>query len=270
MRFETNEGLQRYIHEINKYPQLSTEEEFRLGRKIQASIGAAIKKVSINRDGSEKVTMVKPDPTDMESVHALVNANLKFVIKMANKFIGQNVAVEDLISSGNIGMIEAAKRYNPDASPVRFITYASRWLQKYLNNELDENSKIVRIPKNQSYDLYKRRKAGEEVNTRTVEIDKPITSDSENTIGDIMLKRDAEAHESIEQDSNNYIVTMLMKNLNAEETQVVQLRYGFGGEETMTNKEISETLNLPIQVVGRAMKSARFKMREAKEKLALI
>lgn len=269
-RFETNDGLQQYIHEINMYPQLTNEEEYELGMRIQASIGEPVEKIVTTKTGTKKTVMVKPDPKDMAAVHRLVMANLKFVISMANKFIGQNVPIEDLISSGNIGMIEAAKRYNPAENKVRFITYAQRWLQKYLNNELDENSKVVRIPKNQSYDLYKKRKAGEEVNTRTVEIDKPVTSDSENTIGDILLKTQAEADVMMDNDSTNAKVTLMMKSLNDDELKVINLRFGFNGDDEMSNKEIAEALNMPIPVVGRNMRNARVKMKSMKEKMELI
>lgn len=262
MRFESSDLLQKYIHEINMYPQLTKEEEFELGRRIQASIGQPTEKLIRG-----KMKMVKPEPTDQDAINKLVMANLKFVIKMANRHIGQGVPLLDLINAGNIGMIEAAKRYDPDQKPVRFITYANRWLQKALNGEHDDNGNLVRIPKNQSYDNYKKRKAGEDVNTRPVEIDKPITSDSENTIGDIVLKGNAEAYEQMDTDNNSYQVNVLMSFLTEEEQNVVKLRYGFSGEEDKTNQEIAEELGLTLPQVGRAMRSARAKMKNVNKNL---
>lgn len=262
MRFETSDNLQTYIHEINKYAQLSKNEEYELGRKIQASIGEPIDKMVRG-----KLVKINPEPADMDSVHRLVQANLKFVITMANKFIGQNVPISDLINAGNIGMIEAAKRYDPDKFPVRFITYAARWLQKALNGEVDDHSKIVRIPKNQSYDLYKKRKAGEEVNTRTIELDKPISNDSDNSIGDILLRTDAEANIRMEEDDARFKVNVLMSVLTEDEAQVVKLRYGFTEDEALSNQEIADRLGMPIQQVGRTMRMARTKMRELKSQI---
>jgi len=261
MKFETSDILQTYHHEIGKYRQLTKEEEFELGRKIQASIGEPTEKIVRGRR-----VMVRPDPADMQSVYELVQANLKFVVQQANRFIGQNVPVADLIMSGNIGMIEAAKRFDPTKG-VRFITFAARYLQKYLNGEVDDHSKIVRIPKNQSYEIYKKRKAGEEVNTRTVEIDKPISSDSDNTVGDIMLRTEAEIIEQMDMEADRYKVNVMMSVLTEQEATIVKLRYGFTGEEDMSNKEIAEKLDLPIQVVGRAMRSAYNKMREKNAQL---
>lgn len=256
MKFESSDLLQKYIHEINMYPQLSKEEEFDLGRQIQASIGQPYEK-----EVRGKMKMVNPEPTAQAAINRLVMANLKFVIKLANRHIGQGVPLLDLINAGNIGMIEAAKRYDPDQKPVRFITYAARWLQKALNGEHDDHGTIVRIPKNQAYDNYKKRKAGDEVNTRTIEIDKPVTSDSENTIGDIILRANAEAYTQIESDNNDYRVSVLMSVLNEEEQQVVKLRFGFTGEDDMTNQQIADELGLTLPQVGRAMKSARAKMK---------
>jgi RNA polymerase primary sigma factor len=260
MRFETNDVLQMYHHDIDKFSQLTKEEEFELAKKIQASIGP---ETQVMKKG--RLVTVRPDPTDLESLHMLVNANLKFVVKQANRFIGQNVPISDLISAGNAGMIEAAKRYAPHKNPkhdVKFITFAARYLQKFLNGEVDETSKIVRIPKNQSYDIYKRRKAGEEVNTRTVEIDKPVNSDSDNTVGDIMLRTQADVLDQLDAADDRFKVNVMMSVLTEKELEIVKLRYGFTGEDDMKNKEIADTLEIPVSEVGRAMRMAYKKMRE--------
>jgi RNA polymerase primary sigma factor len=255
MRFETTENLQIYHHEINKYSQLTKEEEFELATRIQNSIGPSTTKVVKGRT----VTVI-PEPTDTEALHQLVQANLKFVVQQANRFIGQNVPIADLIMAGNLGMMEAAKRFDP-AKGVRFITFAARYLQKYLNGEVDDTSKIVRIPKNQSYELYKKRKSGEDVNTRTVEIDKPISSDTENTLGDLILKTDPEIFAEMDTEETNTQVQVLMSILTEQEQQIVKLRFGFTGEDDLSNKEIAEKLNLPLPVVGRTMRTAYTKMR---------
>jgi RNA polymerase primary sigma factor len=245
-----------YHHDISKYRQLTKEEETELGNRIQASIGPSSEKIVRGR-----TVTVRPDPTDTAALQELVQANLKFVVKMANKHIGLGVPIADLIMSGNIGMIEAAKRFDP-AMGVRFITFASRYLQKYLNGEVDDHSKIVRIPKNQSYEIYKKRKAGEDVNTRTVEIDKPISSDNDNTIGDIMLKTQPEALTQLDAEDDKFKVNVLMSVLTEQERDIVKLRYGFTGEEDLSNKEIADQLNLTVNEVGRAMRKAYTKMRE--------
>lgn len=262
MRFEASDILQEYHHEIDKFSILTPEEEFELGQRIQASTGEPTEKTVRGRK-----VMVYPEPTDMEAVEQLVQANLKFVVTMANKFIGNNVPIADLIGAGNVGMMIAAKRYKPEKNN-KFITFAVHYVRKYINNELEETSRIVRIPKNQSLDMYLKRKAGEDVVTRnTVEIDKPVSEDSDNTLGDMMLRTEPEIIDQFEVEERNNKVHVLMSVLTEQEQQIVKLRFGFSGEEDLSNKEIAEQLNIPLPVVSRAVRSAYTKMREKNVKL---
>lgn len=267
MRFEASDILQEYHKEIDKYSQLTKEEEFELARRIQASTGAPTVKMIRGRE-----VLVYPEPTDMEAVHALVNANLKFGVAIANKFIGNNVPLADLIGAGNEGLIKAAKRYNPDKNDkkkdVKFITFAVWYLQKHVNNEVEETSRIVRLPKNQSLDQYLKRKKGEEVVTRNVvEIDKPINSDSDNTMGDMLLRAEPEIITQFDNQERTNHVQVLMSILSEQEQNVIRLRFGFDGEDDMSNKEVAEELNLTVPVVSRLVRSAYTKMREKNIKL---
>jgi RNA polymerase primary sigma factor len=267
MRFEAADILQEYHKEIDKYSQLTKEEEFELAQRIQASTGAPTQQLIRGR-----LVDVYPEPTDQEALHQLVTANLKFGVTMANKFIGNNVPLGDLIGSGCEGLIKAAKRYNPvkgdPKKDVRFITFAVWYLQKHINNEVEETSRIVRIPKNQSLDMYLKRKAGEEVVTRnTVELDKPISDDSDNTVGDMLLKAEPEILTQFETEERNKHVHVLMSILTEQEKNVIRLRFGFDGDEEMSNKEVAEELNLSLPIVSRIVRSAYTKMREQNVKL---
>lgn len=259
MRFEAADILQEYHKEIDKYSILSKEDELELARRIQASTGPGVEEMIRGRK-----VMVYPEPTDTEAVNMLVQANLKFVVTMANKFIGNNVPIADLISAGNVGIILAARKFSPDKG-VRFITFAVWYLQKYINNELEETSRIVRIPKNQSLDIYLKRKAGEEVVTRdTVSIDKPVSEDSDNTLGDMLLRTQPEIMEQFDTEEREKTVHVMMSVLNEQEQNIIKLRFGFTGEEDMSNKEIASKLDIPEAVVGRAIRNAYKKMRDLK------
>lgn len=238
MRFETSENLQIRIKDISKYRQITREEEIELALRIRAN------------------------PQDIDAIHRLTVANLKFVIKLANKFIGQNVSIDDLISEGNLGLIEAATRYNPDTKNknAKFITYAQFWIRKALNGAIANYSKIVRLPMNKEYDIYKRKMAGETVNTHTVELDRPIREGSEDTIGDVLLRVDP----MVEMDREHTVhqVKVLMSRLTAEEKNVVVLKFGLDGDDPHTNKEIAEISQLSVPLVGRLIRSAKTKMKE--------
>jgi len=135
---------------------------------------------------------------DAKAVETLVKANLKFVVKLANRHIGQGVPIDDLIQEGNMGLLEAAHRFKPGEGQ-RFINYAQLWIRKKLNESVAKTGRIVRIPHNQEYEIYKAKMKGQDIEIpRQVDIDKPIGDEGGNTIGDITLKTGAEIEFEIE------------------------------------------------------------------------
>ena len=163
MKFETSENLPKYFKTIQKSVPLTVAEERELVIAIQTG--------------------------DRRATHKLVQANLKFVVKLANRHIGQGVPIDDLIQEGNMGLIEAAENFKPREGQ-RFINYAQLWIRKRLNESVAKTGRIVRLPHNQEYEIFKSKKRGESVEAPTrVNIDAPIGDDGGNTIGDIILVR---------------------------------------------------------------------------------
>lgn len=232
-RFETTESLPQYFKSIdNVAVPLSKTEELELAARIQAG--------------------------DELAINQLVTANLKFVVTLANKFIGMGLSIDDLIQEGNIGLIEAARKFTADKD-VKFITYAQFWIRKRLNLALCDHGRIVRLPVNQEYDIYKRKMQGEDINLSTVQIDKPVGEDGDNTIGDIMLR--TEFQDPFEGDETNRVLTRLLAKLRPTEREIVELFYGLVGDGLST-KEIAEQVGKTPAEVNRALKVARAQMRK--------
>lgn len=234
-RFETTENLPAYIKNANRYHQLSKEEELELAKKICS------------------------DPNDTVSINKLVVANLKFVIKMANAFIGQGVSIDDLVNEGNLGLLAAARTFKPEKN-TKFITFAQWQIRKHLNMAIVKYSKIVRLPVNQEYDIYKAKKAGVEVNTHTVYLDRPINDGSETTVGDMVLRTDP-VHEKVELDHRNYMISVMLEVLNDEERKIVVSKYGLDGEDALDNSEIGTLMNIKPAKVSQLLREARRKMK---------
>jgi RNA polymerase primary sigma factor len=232
-RFETTDGLPQYFKSIESVAKpLSKAEELALADRIQAG--------------------------DELALNSLVTANLKFVVTLANKFIGMGLSIDDLIQEGNAGLIEAAQKFTSDKD-VKFITYAQFWIRKRLNLALCDHGRIVRLPVNQEYDIYKRRMKGEEINLSNVQIDKPVGEDGDNTIGDIMLRTDFS--DPFEMEETNRVLTRLLSKLRPTELEIVQLFYGLVGDGLST-KEIAEQVGKTPAEVNRALKVARAQMRK--------
>lgn len=242
MLFDSEENFQMYMKDASKFLPLPKKREHELAVRIRAAIASG-----------------DPKLYPKAEIDQLVNANLKWVVKMANKFIGQGVGIKDLVSEGNLGLLHAATVFDPTRD-VKFITYAQNWIRKYLNGAIAKYSKIVKLPMNQEYDLYKARKAGEEVNTRTVEIDRPYTSDSDNTVGDMLLR--ADPNDAIDRDHDRHVVSVLMSVLTEHERLVVLKRYGFNDGEPLSNQEIADETGLTLNEVGKALRAARAKMKK--------
>jgi RNA polymerase primary sigma factor len=110
-----------YFDEMKKRALLTREQEQELGRRIQAG------------DDAARETMIL--------------ANLRLVVTIANQFTYAGVAVEDLIEEGNIGLMEAVDRFDPD-NGARFSTYASWWIKQSIRRAFYNQSRTVRVPSN--------------------------------------------------------------------------------------------------------------------------
>jgi RNA polymerase primary sigma factor len=112
----------RYFNELEKMPLAKLEEEVELAKKI--------------KDG------------DKAALDKLVALNLRFVVSVAKKYLGNGISLNDLISDGNIGLIEAAKRYD-ETKGFKFITYAVWWIRQAILMAISNCDRIIRLPQNQ-------------------------------------------------------------------------------------------------------------------------
>ena len=117
--FFDSRNIKHYLEEISKFPALTEEGERQLGERI--------------RNG------------DKEALQSLVKSNLKFVVSYVKKYRGMGLGLLDLIDEGNIGLIEAAKRFDPGRG-VRFVSYAVWWIRQAIIHALTLSSRITRIP----------------------------------------------------------------------------------------------------------------------------
>lgn len=134
--------LRRYLGEISKYPLLSAEREKELARVIQ-----------------DRFT---PEEKRKEAIDELVRANLRFVVSHAKGFHSPDVPFIDLINEGNIGLIQAAKRFDADRG-VKFITYAVWWVRQAITHALAEQASTIRIPHKQATHQFRAVRARDEL-----------------------------------------------------------------------------------------------------------
>jgi RNA polymerase primary sigma factor len=121
-------SLEVYFREINRFRILTRDEEADCARRIREN--------------------------DDEALRTLVNANLRFVVTVAKRYMNQGLSFSDLINEGNIGLLKAARRFD-ESRGFKFISYAVWWVRQSILQSLLDHSRLVRLPQNQTAMLIK-------------------------------------------------------------------------------------------------------------------
>jgi RNA polymerase primary sigma factor len=247
-RAGSSESLKKYLKEISRLSRVTPAEERVLGKKIQGGDGVALRR--------------------------LVEANLRFVVSYAKRYRGCGLSFLDLINEGNIGLIEAAKRFDPEKK-VKFITYAVWWVRQAIIHALSDQSGAFRLPQKQANLLYRIGKAQANLRSQlqrtptTEEIAKSMdvsvtdvtnllqVSDENISLSAVIdEEHDFHLSDKLEQETIPSADLVLLKNslrhllrnaldeLDAKEERVVRLRFGLDGTDPKTLKEIGEMLSL--------------------------
>ncbi|HZN03895.1 MAG TPA: RNA polymerase sigma factor RpoD/SigA [Candidatus Polarisedimenticolia bacterium] len=244
----TSETLKKYLQEISRLPRITPEEEKILGDKIQRGDKAALRK--------------------------LVEANLRFVVSFAKRYRNCGLSFLDLINEGNIGLIEAAKRFNPKKN-VKFITYAVWWVRQAIIHALSDQSGAFRLPQKQANLLYRIGKTGQQLELElerkptaeeiakkldvpTEEVINLLQVNDENVSLSTVIDEEHEFHlsDKLEQDLIPSADAELMRSslkdhlysclgeLEPKEQKVLRLRFGLDEGDPKTLKEIGEMMGL--------------------------
>ena len=262
--------LAAYLKEINKIPLLSNEEEVELAEKAAAG--------------------------DKLAKNKIINANLRFVVTIAKKYQKKGLDIEDLISEGNIGLINAIEKFDVSKG-YRFISYAVWWIRQSILQALAEQSRIVRLPLNQVGSLNKinkalakfeqenqRRPSPEElakdldipvekivetlkVSGRQTSIDAPFAEGEENSLIDVLSDDSAPTTDStLTKESLSTEVDRALNLLQEREREILKMAFGIGCQE-MTLEEISAKFELTRERVRQIKEKAIMKLKGQKSKI---
>ena len=260
----TADSLSSYLKEIRDIPVLTRDEEQRLVRDM----------IKGSRDAMDQ----------------LIQGNLKYVVSVANKYKGCGLSLLDLINEGNIGLIQAAKRFDPDKG-VKFITYAVWWIRQSIMHALAVQSGTVRLPIKQAGKLYKigekyrefKQAKGREPTTdelakeldQTVEeidnilrvyrnhlsLDAPITEGDDTRYLDTLESKDMPSiEEGLVRSSLASEVDALLQELSPREQGILKMRFGFNGDP-MTLEEIGKKIGLSRERVRQIETKAKRRLR---------
>lgn len=226
-----------------------------------------------------------------DDLNKLVESNLSFVVKIANEYRNMGLPFEDLLNEGNIGLIEAAQRYDHNKG-TKFITYAIWWVRKSILKALSEQSNLVRVPNYQMKKVKKireaeatlsrelgRRPARHElskrldssiskideilmIKLREISLDDKVGKEKSIPISDYLVDdTSVNPEEELLRVESEDLVRTAMFMLNDQEKRVITNRFGMTGGRSFTLKEIGETMGLSRERIRQIEAQAKKKLR---------
>ncbi len=274
LRHLEERALDKYFDSIRHLPLLTPEEERINGHLWQ-------------------------DDRNPEGLRRLVEGNLRFVVKESRKFEGMGLDLLDLISEGNLGLIEAAKRFDPKREN-KFLTYASWWVRQAIFHALAEHGSKIRLPQKVAGHLVQINRithrltqelgrnptvqeissashfSAEEVErlqllqqtTSTVSTEQGM-GETDLTVGDSLEQAvEPSAMQTLDHEAFLQQMQACLNGLSEKERRILTLHFGLGGVEPMTLEQIGRTFDPPIsrervrQIEERAFSKIRERRRE--------
>jgi RNA polymerase primary sigma factor len=263
---EEQTALDQYLRDVSRHELITPEMEKILGARAQAG--------------------------DEDAVQELARANLRFVISVAKKYQNRGVSLTDLIQEGNVGLVTAARKFDPDQG-VKFISYAVWWIRQAILAALANHGRSVRVPLNRASDLARifrekerlkqelgREPSSEELakatdltpelveslqtlNAAEIRLDAPIGDSEDSQLVERFITEEA-AEPEIEVESRllTEAVTEALSTLEARDARVLRLYFGLEGEREHTLEEIGNMLGVTRERIRQLRDRALRRLRE--------
>lgn len=265
--WDENSIYNQYIKDVSKYPLLEREEEKAL--------------IKLASDG------------DRKAMDKLVVSNLKFVINIAFMYKGQGLTINELINEGNLGLMEAARRFDSNQK-IKFISYAVWWIRQSITRAIAEKARVVRISAEKELVLRRLNKKSSRLvqtiggqyvmdyneiadNTdytpdqvekilkmgqRHASLDAPVGEDGDSNLLEMTPADSTTSDEYAEVKSMKDYIRESMDQLDDQQQEVLKYYYGIGSSFTLNLQEIGKMIGLSKERVRQVKEKALAQLRE--------
>ena len=264
-------SIEAYLREVAREDMISADEEVELAKRV--------------KEGDEY------------AANKLVRANLRFVISVAKQYQNHGLSLEDLINEGNLGLIEAAGRFD-ESRGFKFISYAVWWIRQSILKAISDKSRKIRVPSNRTLEARRMAEAKTEIeqqtgrqatvgeiaeklekskkevrellriNSRELSIDSKLGDDSDSSTMADVLEDDslgAPSDQLINESLHSEIQTVLGM-MDEKEAQIITMYFGLDGDFPCTIRDISQKMGISTSNV-RQKKDKALKLLRKSEKL---
>ncbi len=270
---EEQTALDQYLRDVSRHELITPEKEKELGARAQNG--------------------------DEDAVQELARANLRFVISVAKKYQNRGVSLTDLIQEGNVGLVTAARKFDPEQG-VKFISYAVWWIRQAILASLANQGRAVRVPLNRASDLARifrekerlKQELGRDplteelskatdltpeiieslqtLNAAEIRLDAPI-GDSEDSqlVERFITEEAAEPETEVEGRLLAETIGDALETLEARDAKVLRLYFGLEGEREHTLEEIGNMLGVTRERIRQLRDRALKRLREGDKGSAL-
>ncbi|NJD85836.1 RNA polymerase sigma factor RpoS [Candidatus Erwinia dacicola] len=260
------DATQLYLGEIGYSPLLTAEEEVFFARRALRG--------------------------DVPSRRRMIESNLRLVVKIARRYSNRGLALLDLIEEGNLGLIRAVEKFDPERG-FRFSTYATWWIRQTIERAIMNQTRTIRLPIHivKELNVYLRtarelshkldhEPSAEEIaekldkpvddvsrmlrlNERITSVDTPLGGDSEKQLLDILVdKEDNGPEDTTQHDDMKQSIVKWLFELNAKQREVLVRRFGLLGYETVTLEDVGREIGLTRERVRQIQVEGLRRLRE--------
>jgi RNA polymerase primary sigma factor len=268
----TSDSLQLFLRDISQRPLLTAVQEIDLAKRIERG--------------------------DQRAKDRMIEANLRLVVSNAKRYRGLGLPFLDLIQEGILGLIRAVEKFDWRRG-FKFSTYATWWIRQAMQRAIQHQARTIRVPVHVAQELSKvrttERKLASELGRDPsqdelarrlemapeqlealraservpVSLETPIGSEGDTELGSLIPSDGPTPHEEVELDLEEASIRRALGRLDPKARMVIELRFGIGGRDPLTLREVAEKVGLSAEGVRKLERRALMRLAEERELQAL-